>query len=159
MSTVRRVTPVLMFAAAACAALPGMFVEPEINLDHVVVREIGLTGGNLDLVMKIYNPNGFDLRGTDLRVGLEVEDTRVGDVQYQDELGLQSGDTTLVTLPLAFSWSGVGSALRTALQQGEIPYTMNGQVRVDTPIGPRTVSFTRDGNVPLVQFGAPSPGN
>lgn len=159
MNTVRRAIPVLMLAAAACAALPDLFVEPEVRLDRVVVRGVGLTGGNLDLMVKIYNPNAFDLRGTDLRVGFDVDGSRVGDVHYQDELGLQQGDTTLVTLPLAFAWSGVGSAVRTALQRGEVPYTMRGQVRVETPIGPRTVSFTRDGRVPLVQPGAASPGN
>ena len=72
-------------------------------------------------------------------------------MRYEDEYTVQQGDTTLVTLPLRFEWAGVSGALRTALSSGDVPYTMRGQARLDTPIGARTVNFTRSGRVPLAR--------
>ena len=151
MRAVRRVLPALLVAAAACAVLSDVFREPDIQLQRATLRSVGLTGGNLELAVQVYNPNRFDLRGTDLQVGFAVEGSHVGDVRYEDEYTVQQGDTTVVVLPLRFEWAGVGSALRTALTTGDLPYTMNGQARLDTPLGPRSVNFTRSGRVPLTR--------
>lgn len=142
----------LMAAGLGCAGIQDLFRDPELDLQRVVVRSVGLTGGTLDLVVQMYNPNQFALRGTELRLGFDVQDAHVGDVVYRNEFTVQQGDTTVMTLPLRFEWAGVGSALRTALQSREIPYTMRGEVRVDTPIGIRTVPFTRTGRVPVSQL-------
>ena len=136
MRVVRLTVPALILAATACAGIPDLFREPDVQLQRVVVRGIGLTGGNLDLLVQVYNPNQFDLRGTDLQLGFDVEGSHVGDVRYEDEYTVQQGDTTLVTLPLRFEWAGVSGALRTALSSGDVPYTMRGQARLDTPIEP-----------------------
>lgn len=147
----RPMLPALLVGAAACAAMPELFREPEVRLQQVVVRGVSPSGGNLDLLVQVHNPNRFDLRGTELRLGFEVDGTHVGDVRYQDEYTLPQGDTTLVTLPLRFEWAGVGSALGAALTSGDVPFTMQGQARLDTPIGPRTVNFTQSGRVPLTR--------
>ena len=84
------------------------FRQPQIQLDRVVVRGVGLTGGNLDLVVNVANPNRFDLRGTRLEAGFDVEGSHVGTVTYDDDYIVPRGDTTLVTLPLGSS--GAASA-------------------------------------------------
>ena len=56
----------LVLLSAACSGLGNNFREPDIQLDHAVVRGVGLTGGNLDLVVKVKNPNNFTLQGTKL---------------------------------------------------------------------------------------------
>lgn len=156
----RVLLPVLLAGSVACTALQHYFQEPDVRLERVVVRSVGLTGGNLDLVVAVYNPNRFALRGTELRVGFDVEDSHVGDVTYRDEFTVQQGDTTQVTLPLRFEWTGVGGALRSALERGEVPYTMNGEALLETPIGARTVGFSRSGRVPLTRTssGTAAPG-
>ena len=151
LAMLRPLLPALLLGVSACATMPELFREPQVQLQQVVVRGISASGGSLDLVVQVHNPNRFDLRGTDLRLGFEVEGAHVGDVRYEDEYTLQQGDTTVVTLPLRFDWAGVGSAFRAALGSGEIPFTMHGQARLDTPIGPRTVDFTQSGRVPLAR--------
>jgi LEA14-like dessication related protein len=147
-------------ALAGCAGIGDMLKDPEIRLDRVVVRGIGLTGGTLDLVVGVHNPNSFDLRGTELRVGFDVEDAHVGDIEYRNDFEVQRGDTTMLTLPVRFEWAGVGSAVRAALGYGDIPYTMKGEVSLQTPFGRRSVPFTREGRAPLSRTGGaiPIPG-
>ena len=136
-----------------CAGLQAVFQEPDVSLQRAAVRSVGLTGGTLDLVIGVYNPNPFDLQGTRLQLGLDVEDSHVGDVDYSSEFQAQKGDTTVLTLPLSFTWNGLAAAARTALGTGELPYTLKGQLSVTTPIGPQQVAFTHQGCAPLSRIG------
>lgn len=147
--------PLLIAAAlAACAAVSNALQEPDVKLERVVVREAGVRGGELELQLSLDNPNPFDLRGTEIALGFDVEGSHVGNVRYADDFNLVSGGRTGLTLPLSFEWAGVGSALKAALSTGEIPYDMKGQLTIQTPWGAQSVPFTREGRVPLSRVGA-----
>jgi LEA14-like dessication related protein len=144
---------VAVLAAGGCAGVGNNFKEPDIQLDRVIVRGLGLTGGTLDLVVGVHNPNNFTLQGTKLRMGLDIENSHVGDITYDDDFAVTQQDTTRVTLPLRFQWSGVSGAMRTALGYGDIPYTIKGEAQLSTPFGTRKVPFTRSGRAPLTRSG------
>ena len=129
------VSTLALTATLGCSGIPNNFLEPQVSLQEVVVRGVGLTGGSMDLVVDVYNPNSFTLNGTKLELGFDVEGSHVGDITYTDEFQIQDGDTTTVTLPLRFNWDGVSAAARAALGYGDIPYTMRGQATVRTPFG------------------------
>ena len=135
--------------ALGCAGLPLGIKDPDLRLERVVVRGLGVTGGSLDLVMGVYNPNPFDLNGTRLQLGLDVEESHVGDLDYGSDFQVQRGDTTVLTLPLRFNWSGLAGAVRTGLRAGELPYTLRGQLTLETPVGEHMVPFTLRGRAPL----------
>jgi LEA14-like dessication related protein len=151
----------LIALGTACSVLGDNFKEPDIQLDHAVVRGIGLAGGNLDLIVKVENPNNFTLQGTRLQVGIDVEGSHLGDITYDDDFAVsQNGETTL-TLPLRFGWSGVGRAVRAALGYGDLPYEMKGEATLRLPWGlKKSVSFTHEGRAPLRRAGGnvASPG-
>lgn len=138
---------------AGCAGLPTYFKDPDLKLQRVVVRGVGLTGGTMDLIVGVYNPNSFDLHGTRLQVGFDVEESHVGDVEYTSDFQVQKGDTTLVTLPVQFNWNGLAGAVRSALGYGELPYKLAGQLTVETPFGDHKIAFTREGRAPLTRVG------
>jgi LEA14-like dessication related protein len=142
---------VLLFLGTACSGIGDNFKQPDIQLDHVVVRGVGLSGGNLDLVVTVQNPNNFRLEGTRLTLGFDVEGSHLGDITYDDDFGVTENGTTTLTLPLQFGWAGVGSAVRAALSYGDLPYEMKGQARLKTPWGSREIPFTREGRVPLTR--------
>jgi LEA14-like dessication related protein len=144
---------VLALVGAGCSGIGDNFKQPEIRLDHAVVRGVGLTGGNLDLVVKVENPNNFRLQGTKLEVGFDVEGQHLGDITYDDDFTVAENGTTTITLPLRFGWAGVGSAVRAALSYGDLPYKMTGQAELKTPWGRAEVPFTREGRVPLTRSG------
>lgn len=148
-----RLTRGLVAAAllAGCAGLPGVFKDPDLGLQRVAVHGVDLTGGTMDLVVGVYNPNGFDLHGTKVQLGLDVEDSHVGDLEYTQDFQVQKGDTTVLVLPLRFNWNGLAGAVRTALGYGELPYTLKGQLTVETPLGNRQVPFTHQGRAPLTR--------
>jgi LEA14-like dessication related protein len=149
---IRRVWSITALAGLACAGLGDNFKEPEVRLEQAVVRGLGLAGGNLDLIVRIQNPNNFTLQADKLQVGIDVEGSHLGDITYQDDFAVtQNGETTL-TLPLRFGWFGVGSAVRAALGYGDLPYTLKGQATLKLPGGAHTVvSFSHEGRAPLTR--------
>jgi LEA14-like dessication related protein len=144
---------ILAFSAVACSAIRNPFRAPDIRLDHAVVRALGVSGGNLDLIVKIQNPNNFNLQGTRLGAGFDVEGQHLGDITYDDDFSVAENGFTTITLPLKFGWAGVGSAVRAALIYGELPYKMKGQAEIRTPWGTQEVPFTGEGRVPLTRLG------
>jgi LEA14-like dessication related protein len=144
----------LAFSVTACAGIGNNLRQPEIRLDHAVLRGIGLSGGTLDLIVDVENPNNFTLHGTRLEMGVEVEGQHLGDISYDEDFSVSEGGTTTITLPLKFGWAGVGSAVRAALTYGDLPYKLKGQAHLKTPWGPTQVPFTRQGRVPLMRSGA-----
>jgi LEA14-like dessication related protein len=146
------VTTVLLTSIGGCSVIGDFFKEPDVQLDRVVVRSIGVSGGNLDLIVKVDNPNDFTLHGTKLEVGFDVEGQHLGDIAYDDDFTVTEEGTTTLTLPLRFGWAGVGSAVRTALNSGDLPYRMKGQVELQTPWGGKEFPFTREGRVPLTRL-------
>ena len=150
----------VVLLVTGCGGVGDAFKQPDVKLDRVVLRGAGLTGGTLDLVVNVNNPNGFDLRGTKLAVGFDVEDSHVGDVEYTDAYEVRKHETTTLTLPLRFNWLGVGGGLRTALGYGDLPYKMRGQLTLEVPGGRRVVPFSLEGRAPLSKIGGalPIPG-
>lgn len=148
-----------VMSLVGCATL-GMskFQEPSIQLTTVVVRGLGLAGGTLDLMLDVNNPNNFDLRGTRLELGLDVEGTHFGDVELNDAFNLPRGQPTTVVVPLTFEWAGVGAAARSALTYGTVKYEMKGTASLQTPFGVERVPFSRSGSVALsgAREGAPA---
>ena len=149
---IRIMTIALLTSIGACSAISEIFREPDVQLERVVVRGLGMSGGKLDLIVDVENPNGFTLHGTKLEVGFDVEGQHLGDIAYDDDFSVGENGRTTLTLPLTFGWSGVGSAVRTALGSGDLPYKMKGQVELRTPWGRKEVPFTREGRVSLTRL-------
>ena len=141
----------LLTPIGACSAIGEVFREPEVQLERVVVRSVGLNGGNLDLIVGVENPNSFTLQGTRLEVGFDVEGQHLGNIAYDEDFSVTENGRSTLTLPLTFGWAGVGSAVRAALGSGDLPYRMKGQVELKTPWGRKEVPFTREGRVALTR--------
>ena len=126
---------------ASCATLAKQaFADPKVNFRDVRIKGLGLTGGSLDIVLSVYNPNEFRLDATRLTYKLAVGDSvQFGEGAITDAFHVQEKDSTIVTVPLSFSYSGLGAAGRQLLNTGSLDYTVTGDVTVATPLG----NFTR----------------
>src|SRR6266513_4640848 len=142
---------VLSVAIAGCATLRNAlnFEEPQIQLQEINVTGMGLSGGTLDLVFDVYNPNQYRLRSTRLEVGLELARTDFGEALIDKPLDLSPQNHSRVVMPVRFTWAGVGAAARSLLQSQELPYGITGAVIQDTPVGERRVQLQNTGKVPL----------
>jgi LEA14-like dessication related protein len=126
--------------AAGCASLGfGGFREPLVHFNDARIRGLGLSGGAVDVVLSVYNPNHFDLNASRLTYRLFVEDKELGTGALANAFRVGGGDSTLVAIPVDFTYAGLGAAGRKLLDNGSINYRVIGDFTVDTPLG----SFTR----------------
>lgn len=127
-------------ALAGCASLGlGSFQEPLVHFNDAKIRGLGLTGGSVDVVLSVYNPNRFDLNATRLTYRVMVEDRELGTGALNQAFRVGDKDSTYVTIPVDFTYVGLGAAGRQLLERGTVNYRVLGDFTVDTPLG----SFTR----------------
>ncbi len=135
---------------AACATLGKLyFQEPQIQLQEINVTGLGLSGGTMDLVFDVYNPNDYRIRSTRIEVALDLENTHFGDAYLERPLDLSPTNHNRVVVPTRFEWAGVGAGARALFTKQAIGYALTGRVILDTPLGDKRVGLTGRGQVPL----------
>ena len=132
---------------SGCASLGrSAFKEPVVNFKEMTINGLGLTGGSLDIVLSVYNPNGYKLDATRLTYNLMVDSVNFGSCAIDRKFTVQSGDSTLVRLPLTFTYAGIGAAGRSLLNTGSVNYRVNGDLTVGTPLGNFTRGYDKTGH-------------
>ena len=128
-------------ALSACASLgKAGFAEPTVNLRDVNVTALGLSGGSVDVVLSVYNPNGYRLDATKLTYRVMMDSTtQLAMGEFTDRITVQEKDSTIVRLPVSFTYTGIGAAGRELMNKGSVDYRVAGDLTVGTPVG----SFTR----------------
>jgi LEA14-like dessication related protein len=150
-----RLTALFAFACAltftSCASLKAVlnFQEPQVDLQEIVITGVSLSGGSLELVFDVFNPNEYRLTSTRVELSLDLEGTHFGDALLERPLDLSPTQHNRVVVPVRFEWGGVAAGARAMLTKQEIAYHISGALLLDTPIGERRVGVGRGGNVPL----------
>jgi LEA14-like dessication related protein len=134
----------------SCATLRGLtFQEPDVSLQEIDIKGIGLTGGTFDLVFDVWNPNDYRLRSTRLEVGVDLEGTHFGDALLDRPLDLSPTNHSRLVVPVRFEWAGLGAGAKALLTRRAVGYAITGRVLLDTPLGDKAVGLTGKGDVPL----------
>ena len=132
---------------AGCSALGRQaFKEPIVRLQDVHLNGVGLTGGNLDVRLSVYNPNGYRLDATRMSYNVLVGDSvRFATGTVDSRFTVNGNDSSVVTIPVNFTFAGVGSAGRQLLNTGGVSYRVNGDVTVGTVVGNFTGPYSSTG--------------
>ena len=137
--------------AVSCATLRNAlhFEEPQVELRQINITGIGLTGGTMDLVFDVFNPNDYRLRSTRLEAQLDLEGTHFADGLIDKPLDLSPQNHSQVVMPIRFEWAGVGAGARALVTKQAVAFGLTGTVFLDTPLGDKQVKVHGSGNVPL----------
>lgn len=142
------VTAVLGAAGVGCSTLGrAAFQNPVVHLRNVQVRGLGLTGGSLDVLLSVYNPNHYRLDATRLtyKVALAGDSVTLASGALDSRFTVEDNDSTTVTIPVTFSYAGIGAAGRSILNTGAVDYHVLGDVTVGSPVGSFTVPYSSTG--------------
>lgn len=133
-------------AFTGCATIGrAVFTEPVVDLRAVRPASLGLEGGTLDVVLAVHNPNKYALDGTRFTYKLSVDSVLVGEGELTERFVVARGDSALVTLPVRFTYRGLGAAGRRLLMNGTVRYRVHGDFSVNTPLGGFTRPYDRAG--------------
>ena len=142
---------VLSVALSSCAIFKAalQFQEPQVELKQINITGLGLTGGTMDLVFDVFNPNDYRLRSTRLEAQLDLERTHFADGLIDKPLDLSPANHSQVIMPIRFEWAGVGAGAKALLTKQAVAFGITGTVFLDTPLGDKQVKIHGSGNVPL----------
>lgn len=133
-------------SGTGCATLGRQaFQEPVVTFKDARIVGLGVTGGSLEVVLDVYNPNHFRLDGTGLTYKVLVDSTTVGEGEYNSRWGVEQGDRTEVRLPISFTYAGLGAAGRKLTETGSVEYNVVGDMTVTTPLGRFTRPYDQKG--------------
>ena len=139
-------TTAVLAATAACASVAKQsFLQPDVQVKDVKVTGIGLTGGSVDVVLNVHNPNNFRLDATRLTYNLMIDTVHFANGSLDQRLSVESGKDLEIRVPVNFTYSGVGEAGRQLINMGSVPYRMSGDFTVATILGNYTVPYDRSG--------------
>ena len=126
--------------ATGCASLGRQaFAAPKVTFQEMRLNGLGLTGGSLDVVLDVENPNGYRLDATRMTYKLFIDTIPFGEGVVNQQLTVDEKSHTQVRIPVNFTYNGVGAAGRALMQSGTVPYRVTGDLTVATPVG----NFTR----------------
>jgi LEA14-like dessication related protein len=138
----------LTVGLAACSALGRqVFQNPIVNLRDVRVLGLGTGGGQLEVHLGVHNPNNYRLDATRLTYRVFVGDSvGLASGALDTRTTVQAGDSTIVKIPVAFTYSGLGAAATQLLRTGSVNYRVAGDVTVGSVVGNFTVPYSASGN-------------
>jgi LEA14-like dessication related protein len=140
------VAAVALAVGAGCSTLGRQaFANPIVSLKDVRVASLGLNGGNLDVKLNVYNPNGYRLDASRLSYRLMVDSTPLANGVMDNQFTVQDKDSATVTIPVSFSWSGLGAGVRSIFNTGAVNYRVTGDVTVASPVGNFTIPYSQTG--------------
>lgn len=145
-----------IIAGAGCSTLGhAAFKDPVVHLRDVRVRGVGLTGGSLDVLLSVYNPNHYRLDATRLtyKVNLAGDSIMLASGAIDSKFTVNENDSTEVTVPVSFTYAGIGAAGRSLLNTGAVDYHVLGDVTVGSPVGNFTVPYTATGRFTTTGIG------
>lgn len=137
-------------AVTSCATVGHLsFIEPTVELKEINITGLGLSGGTLDLVFDVYNPNAYRLRSTRVEIGLDLEGRHFGDALFERPLDLSPTNHSQVVVPVRYEWAGIGAGAKGLLRRQSLAYGVTGAVLLETPLGGKRVAVQGTGQVPL----------
>ena len=143
----------LVAAASACggsareraAPAPVPFYQPDVALRDARVSGVGLTGGAMEIQLRVYNPNDYDLLSPHVSYRIIVGGKHVADGLADPDVVVPARDSAFVSIPATFSYSSVGSAGRALIDRGALDYRVLGRMTVGTPYGRFWFPYDRAG--------------
>ena len=142
-SVVAVLTLAAVVSLAGCAQLHPQ--PPVVAFRGVSLRNVALNGATLDVALQVANPNPFNIDVQRITYSLFVDSTLVGTGTPDSKLFVASKDSGVVTLPVTFTYGGLGNVALQLLSRGAMNYRITGQVSFGTPVGTLTRDFDQKG--------------
>jgi LEA14-like dessication related protein len=120
--------------------------EPSVSIEDVKIQAVSLSRLRLDVIIRVENPNIFDIRVEKLpfqvlcRTGDGEIEIASGEVK---EVSIARKSDTVVSVPVVTDNAGCLRAITTLLKEGLVPVTVNGVATIDCLVTSWSFPFTK----------------
>jgi LEA14-like dessication related protein len=131
----------LTLALAGCSSIE----RPRLTVEGVTVNGLSAEGVELQVDIKVTNPNDFAAEAAGILYTLEINGVEVLDGRQDDPVSVPAGGSADVTVPVTLRWTGGTAALQDILTGGEQRWKLHGRVTVRSGIMQKTFPFSENG--------------
>lgn len=124
---------------------PIPFDQPDVALRDVKISGVGILGGSLQVVLHVYNPNGYALEAPRVAYRVYLSDVDLAQGITDLDVTVPARDSATVLVPASFSYLSIGHAGRALMNTGSAPYHVLGRITVGTPYGRLSFPYDRIG--------------
>jgi LEA14-like dessication related protein len=140
-------TLMILFSAVflfGCASMMEKFVEkPKIQLDHVSVRDITLTGSTLLFVVSVDNPNNMDIKVNEIAYKIFINGKEITKAKTDKTVLVPALKKTEVEIPLPIEYTKIWSDLSDIIMSKNAVYRIEG----DAKFPMFSIPFTKEGQI------------
>ncbi|MDZ7262226.1 MAG: LEA type 2 family protein [candidate division KSB1 bacterium] len=124
---------------------------PRLSLSNLKVQGLSLSKVDLELVLKIDNPNffGIDMSQLDYKINISGQEVASGLAKNLAQVPKKGIGT--ITLPISFNFSGVASALRSAITGQSVDCVVSGGAELNTQCGSVHLPINLNQNVRILR--------
>jgi LEA14-like dessication related protein len=109
-----------------------IFRIPEMEIDTVKAKALTIGGAELEVDIKITNPNGFSLGVEWLEYDLKIGGHPIKQGRLHVRQSLSASTDHVVSIPLLFNFYEVGQDVHGLLQQADVSCRVNGELHLST---------------------------
>ena len=115
--------------------------KPEVQLQKIQLVKASPEALDLDVKMRITNPNDFNLRFSDLEYELFVEEKKLAEGIYKEEFTLNSNSTVTLEIPVRVHTLQVLSTLARFFREKQLQAKWVAKANFVSPLGKIAVNF------------------
>ena len=130
--------------------LPAVKV-PKVSLSGLKIKGLSFTQVDLELGLDVDNPNIFGLDMSKLDYKINIAGEQVASGSATDVAQVPKKDKGKITLPISLNFSGVASAIRTALTSKSVDCAVSGSADLNSPFGLLNLPINLDQNVDIIK--------
>ena len=117
---------------------------PEVKMEDLVVKKFTERAIDLNVTLKVKNPNSRDLEIDDLKYTFQLNDSALFKQEVGSDINLGANSTKKIELPISVPTSSLVGAVFDMLVDKPLTYNFVGSMKVN---GVR-VTFNKTGNMP-----------
>lgn len=127
-----RLIPLLAAALLlnACATLNEVVKEPNVSVDAVKLRDVSLSGMQLDFLLGIENPNPLGLAMQGMSYNLAIDGKQMFDGTTKDRVNIPANGSSTLTLPFAIDYEQLLGSLKDLGNKKTVNYDLTGKVNL-----------------------------
>ncbi len=128
---------------------------PKISVSNLKLKKMSITGSDLELNLKISNPNFFDFMLNDLNYDFKVNGNKWAGGKTGKSQSFDAKSENLFTIPIKLNFLQMGDTVyRIISNTDNINYTLNGDLNIDTSgflLKNLIIPFQKGGNIPIIK--------
>jgi LEA14-like dessication related protein len=120
---------VFLLALASCVGLVQSLVKPpKVDVDSISLAGMSMKGMDLEIHLKVDNPNPNPVRIDKLKYNLSIGDSSLINGVFDKFIELKANDISTVTIPVKLDYTSAKSAVENYVFKSIDTYKFNGEI-------------------------------